>query len=137
MGEALKNAALSFVVRAASGFPYTPSTTFTGTGTFGNLDRNSGRSPSTFQVDLWASKDFRIANLRYGVFLRVVNLFDRINCQQVFTSTGDCDAGSPDQSRAREGNTFSGLGDISSTFLDRPQYQGPRRSINFGARVTF
>lgn len=86
---------------------------------------------------MWASKDFQLANVRYGLFLRVVNLTDRKNCIQVFTSTGDCDGGSPDQSRAREGNTFSSNTNVTSTFLDRPQYFGPRRSFNVGLRVAF
>ncbi len=132
-----KNSTLSFVFRAASGFPYTPTTTFAGTGTAGNLDRNSGRGPGTWQLDLFASKDFWISNVQYGLFLRWVNVFDTKNCVQVFTSTGDCDGGSPDQSRAREGNTFSANTNISSTFLDRPHYLGPRTSVNFGVRASF
>jgi hypothetical protein len=132
-----KNSSLSFVARVASGFPYTPTTTFTGTGTAGNLDRNSGRAPTTWQVDLFASKDFWISNVQYGLFVRWVNVFDTKNCQQVFTSTGDCVGGSPDQSRAREGNTISANTNISSTFLDRPHYFGPRMSVNFGVRASF
>jgi outer membrane receptor protein involved in Fe transport len=129
----LRNSAISTTVRAYSGFPYTPTLTFTGVGESGNLERNSARGPGTFQIDLQANKSWRVANMRYGAFVRVQNLTDRENCIQVFVSTGNCRAGTVDQSRDRQGNDFGSM----STYFDRPGYFGPRRSINAGITVNF
>jgi outer membrane receptor protein involved in Fe transport len=134
LGSLLRNASASLTLRASSGLPYTPTTDFTGFGD-SQLERNSGRGPSRFQVDLFAAKDWRVGSLRYGAFLRVANLLDTRNCIQVYTTTGRCDAGTIDQSRSRQGNTV-GEGTVS-TFFNRPQYFGERRSVNAGLRVSF
>lgn len=133
-GAALRNTTVSFTVRASSGFPYTPQLTWTGSPS-DRLERNSGTSPSTFQVDVLASKNWRWANLKYGAFLRIVNLTDAKNCVQVFTSTGNCGSGATAQARLRSGN-FTGETE-GTTFFDRPHYIGPRRSLNAGIRVSF
>jgi outer membrane receptor protein involved in Fe transport len=134
LGSLLRNTSASVTMRATSGFPYTPTTSFGG---FGDqqLERNSGRAPSRLQVDLFAAKDWQVGNLRYGAFVRVANLFDRQNCIQVFATTGQCDAGTIDQSRARQGNSVGE--NTVSTFFNRPQYYGDRRSVNAGLRVSF
>jgi hypothetical protein len=86
-------------------------------------------------VNLQADKNFWVSNLQAGVFVRVSNLLDRVNCQQVFASTGTCESGAVDQDRRRNGNQSSEA--FSSTHYDRASYFGPRRSINFGARLSF
>lgn len=134
-GNLLRNSYATITARAATGLPYTPTYSFTGFGDQNQAELYSGRGPSTFQVDLLAGKEFRVANLRYGAFVRVVNLTDRKNCIQVFVTTGRCDAGTIDQSRARQGNTVGE--NVSSTFFDRPSYFGTRRSIFAGLRVNF
>ena len=133
-GDLLKHSYLTVTEQAASGLPYTPTFSFTGFGDQSQGDINSGRGPATFQTNLQAGKDFTTSNLRYGVFLRVDNLFDQKNCIQVFTTTGRCDAGTVDQRRAQNGNTVDQAG---STYFDRPEYFGQRRSIYAGLRVTF
>lgn len=135
LGSALRHTSLSIAVQAASGLPYTPTLSFGGFGDLGQLERFSAQAPATWQVNLIASKDFSIANVRYGVFLRVNNLFDRKNCSQVFETTGDCFGGTEDQNRRRAGNAVGSTTD--STFFDRPQYLGERRNFNFGLRATF
>ena len=134
-GNLLRSSNLTVTVRAASGLPYTPTSDFFGFGDAAQGEQFSGRAPATFQVDLLAGKDIRVGATRYGLFARVVNLTDRKNCVQVFVTTGRCDAGTIDQNRARQGNSV-GEG-VSSTFFDRPQFYGPRRSILAGARVNF
>jgi outer membrane receptor protein involved in Fe transport len=131
----VRNLSATVTLQARSGFPYTPTLSFNGIGSNNQLEANSGRMPGVFTMDLLASKDFRISNLQWGVFLRVSNLLDRVNCQQVYATTGNCDGGSVDQDRRRNGNT-SGTGS-STTLLDRADYYGARRSFNFGARVSF
>lgn len=134
-GNWLRHTMAAVTIRAASGFPYTPTTTFTGIGENAQLARNSARAPATFQLDLLARKEWEVGNLRYGVFARVVNLTDRINCVQVYVSSGNCIAGTVDQNRERHGNTV-GEG-ANSTYFDRPYYIGERRSINAGVTINF
>jgi outer membrane receptor protein involved in Fe transport len=135
VGRALENLSTSLVLRAASGLPYTPTLDFFGFGT-SQLVRNTGRGPSTFQLDWSLSKDFSFSNMRYGLTVQVLNVTDRKNCIQVYTTTGQCNAGAVDVSRGREGNPISADA-ITTTFLDRAQYFGGRRSIQAGLRVSF
>ena len=134
-GDLLRNTYLTITNRAASGLPYTPTRCFSGIGGQCQFDVNAGRGPATMQTDLLAGKDFRISNVRYGAFARVVNVFDRKNCVQVFTTTGRCDAGAPDQDRNQNGNPVGST--ASNTFFDRAMFYGQRRVINTGLRVTF
>ena len=130
----IQNTQLSFTLQAASGIPYTPiHSSYGWSSTRG--PRNSGRGPATLRIDAFAAKDFLLANLRFGAFLRVVNLLDQQVCQQVFPSTGVCDTGTVDQRRVPR--TYVYESSATSTFFDRPQYYGPRRSFNFGLRVQF
>jgi outer membrane receptor protein involved in Fe transport len=115
----VRNGSLTFTLRAASGLPYTPTTSFSGAGS-NQLEQNSGRGPATFQVDAFASKDFSLTNLRFGAFVRVVNLLDQLNCQQVFATTGRCDAGTVDQSRLRQGNSADP--GTTTTYFNRAAY---------------
>lgn len=129
------NASATFTVQAASGLPYTPTIGFAGNFSNEALQQNSGRGPSTFQVNMGLTKDFNVANVRYGVFARVVNLLDTKNCIQVFPTTGQCNAGTINQATRQNGN---GVGENSpSTFFDRAGYYGERRSINAGVRLSF
>jgi outer membrane receptor protein involved in Fe transport len=130
----VKNLGAALTLSARSGTPYTPTLSFQGTGA-NQLEQNSGRAPGVFTMNLQASKDFSLSNTRWGVFLQVQNLLDSKNCNQVYASTGSCDGGTVDQDRRRNGNTV-GTG-ASTTFFDRASYIGARRSINFGARMSF
>ena len=131
----LRNSNMTFSLSARSGFPYTPTLTFQGTGNNGQLEQNSGRAPGVFNVDLLAGKDFNLTNMRWGLFMRVSNLLNTKNCNQVYASSGSCDGGTVDQSRRRNGNTVSD--GASTTFFDRAHYYSDGRTINFGARLSF
>lgn len=133
-GNVLKNSGMTVTGRVISGFPYTPTFTFSG-GTNDRLLRNSGTGPTAFFVNLEARKAINVANLRYQTFVRVTNLFDQKNCAQVFATTGNCDGGASPQARLAAGN-FTGEGELS-TFFDRPQYLYDRRFVNAGVRVDF
>ena len=135
LGTLLRNLSASLVFRGQSGLPYTPTTDFFGTG-LNQLIRNSGRGPATYQLDLQLSKQWAVSGLRYGFTLQVLNLTDRKNCIQVYTTTGECSVGAVDVSRNREGNTIAADA-ITSTYLNRPQYYGARRSVQAGIRVSF
>jgi len=134
-GNLLTNSNLSFVSRYVSGLPYTPISNFSGIGIISQEERYSARGPGTFTLDLAARKDWNLGNVRYGVFLNVNNLTDRLNCIQVYETSGDCRGGALDQRRRRAGNT---VGDnVASTFFDRPHFIGERRTLTAGMRLAF
>ncbi|HET7790690.1 MAG TPA: TonB-dependent receptor [Gemmatimonadales bacterium] len=135
LGDVVRDISTSLTFRSASGLPYTPTKDFFGFG-LSELTRNTGRGPSTFQVDWQLSKNFQISNLRYGLVVLVQNLTDRQNCVQVYVTTGQCTQGAVDVARERNGNPVAADA-ITSTFLDRPQYFGARRSVQAGLRVSF
>jgi len=135
LGRLARDISTSIVFRAQSGLPYTPTLTFQGQG-LSQLVRNSARGPTTYQVDWSFSKNFTVSNLRYGFTLQVLNVTDRKNCIQVFTTTGECTVGAVDQGRSREGNAIAADA-VTSTYLNRAQYYGARRSIQAGFRVSF
>ena len=134
-GNLLRNSQLTLTARAFSGLPYTPTRDFTAFGATEVAEPNTARGPASFIVDLQAGKSFNVANVEYGVFTRVSNLFDTKNCVQVYPTTGRCDAGVIDQRRSRQGNSVGPL--TSSTFYDRPEFYGARRQINAGIRASF
>ena len=134
-GFLLRNLTATIAVRTASGMPYTPTSVFNAVGLL-QQQRNIGRGPATSTVDLQFQKGIRVSNLRYDAFVQVRNLLDRQNCVVVFTTTGSCDAGAPDQNRARQGNTIRP--DVATTtYGNRADYFGERRTIFGGIRVSF
>jgi len=139
-GWLLRNTLATITYSAASGFPYTPINDYVGDLIPSNpqlrIERNSGRGPATSQTNLLVQKGFGFTNLRYDLFVQVVNLFDKKNCVQVFASTGSCYAGAVDQVRARQGN-FLRPDVATTTFSDRADYYGPRRSVLGGVKVNF
>ena len=90
----LENAGVNFIVQAGSGFPYTPTevTKFALTGVpTGKVvaRRNSQNQPWTFRVDMKADKTINInENMSVNVYVQVLNLLDKKNVINIFTSTG-------------------------------------------------
>lgn len=96
--DILKNLGLNLLLTFASGHPYTLSI---GRGDrYGGLESNprfrtpveelnSSRTPWIYQVNLRMDKTFNILDkLRANVYLYIINLFDRVNIQNVFIRTG-------------------------------------------------
>lgn len=137
LGRFLRNSNASVTYSFSSGTPYTPTraTNLGNSSSAGNAsDVASGRQPSTHNVNLLIDKQFRIQNVSYSAFFRVTNLFDRVNCVQVFANTGDCRAGLREFLNRRVGNT----GDVTtSTGYDQPEYIGARRQLFTGITVNF
>ncbi len=80
---------VSAVLRYAAGQPYTPSI---GLGLTGQVERNSGRKPEGFLVDMRGEKYFKIGSWNLSVFARVFNLFNaRYFNGPVFANTGSAD----------------------------------------------
>ncbi len=78
---------ISTIIRYASGQPYTPEL---GVGFLTEEERNSGRKPSYFTVDLRAEKYFNFGFSDFSLFLRVFNLFNQNYANGfVYTDTGN------------------------------------------------
>ena len=74
---------VSLVGQLGSGLPYTPTQADQRTGV-----ENSARRPGTMTFDLFATRRVNVAGFESGLFLRVYNLFDARNVQNVYTDTG-------------------------------------------------
>lgn len=120
---------VSFVGKLGSGFPYTP--------TFRNVRtavENSERKPPVYTVDVYAYKNLRIGGLDYQFFIRVFNLFDRLNELEVFTDTGR--ASYTLQGLQTEGFRIRGL-NTEEEFFTRPDFYSAPRQVQAGVTIEF
>ncbi|MBU2493798.1 MAG: TonB-dependent receptor [Bacteroidetes bacterium] len=118
----------SFIGRLGSGLPYTPSLQNQRTGL-----ENSDNRPGFFNVDLYVTKYFEFGGNKISVFLKVYNLFDTANENDVFGDTGR--AGytlelTRNQQPPRGVNTLK-------EFFTRPDFYSAPRQIILGASVSF
>lgn len=104
----------SLILRAASGFPYTPSGR-----DIGFVDKNSLRRPGTYTIDLEVGKEFTVGR-GFGLraFVECLNLTNHRNILYVYGDTG-----SPD---------FTLVGGHSTEYMRDPSNYGPPRSIRLG-----
>jgi hypothetical protein len=133
----LRNTQASLTYSFRTGAPYTPIRGVSPGGLFtlqNQGDINSARQPSVQNVNANLNTGFSIANVRYSAFLRITNLLDRENCNQVFVNTGTCSQGLRDFANRRIGNTGD---EGTSTSFDQPEFIGQRRSFSTGLRVDF
>ncbi|MDZ7373776.1 MAG: TonB-dependent receptor [candidate division KSB1 bacterium] len=120
---------ISLIGRLGSGLPYTPS--------FQNIQtavENSARKPLYLNFDLYAYRNLRVGKLGATVYVRVLNLFDRLNELEVFTDTG------------RAGYTLAplyvgglrprGLNTLEDYYI-RPDFYSPPREVQVGFAVEF
>jgi outer membrane receptor protein involved in Fe transport len=85
------NFTVSTILRFGSGQPYTPEI---GSGFGAALEKNSGRKPNGFLVDLRGEKYFTFAGMNMSCFVRVFNLLDaRYFNGDIFANTGNPDYG--------------------------------------------
>ena len=109
----------SLILKASSGYPYTP-----GGRDVGYVVKNSLRMPSVYTLDLEIGKEFTIASqFKTRIFCEVLNVTDHRNVLYVYSDTG-----SPDIS-------FSG--DNSIEYLRDPSNYGPPRSVRLGMGIRF
>lgn len=115
---------ISVIGQFGSGLPYTP--------TKQNVRialENSARKPVTYKLDLMMYKDLTINNVKISPFIRVYNLFDRMNERNVYTDTG------------RAGYTLNPYTDIrgvntAEEYLNRPDFYGEPRRVQLGVEVS-
>jgi len=119
----------SVIARYGSGMPYTQASRVVQP-----LVENGGRKPDVFNMDLYLNKQFQIGKFKYGVFLKVYNLLDRLNELQVFQDTGRATysteplyfgAGRP-----------RGLNTLEDYYIHPEYYSAPRR-VQLGVQVGF
>lgn len=92
----LENAGVNLLVNAASGTPYTPTkvyneATLQAVATEPIAPINSRYGPWTVTFDLKASRDFRLGRQNLGLYVWVLNLFDRDNQVTVYSSSGSAE----------------------------------------------
>jgi len=124
----LENYLVSIIARLGSGLPYTPSFQQTNTGL-----ENSSNKPTFFNVDMYFTKFLKLMGFNLSVFLKIYNLFDTANEDNVFTDTGR--AGytlqeTQQQAAPRGVNTLT-------QFYTRPDYYSTPRQIILGAQIDF
>ncbi len=121
--------------RYETGLPYTPNPvqgTRVGANIQKGLRENSGRRPDMVTFDLQAHKEFRISmgnqTIKYRIFTRVFNLFDRRNEQIVYDDTGRATY----TLRARvSGET------VDPRFITQPQFYTEPRRVQLGVSLSF
>jgi outer membrane receptor protein involved in Fe transport len=118
----------SFIARAGSGLPYTPSLVNQRTGL-----ENSDNRPAFYNVDFYCTKEFTISGFKVSAFLKIYNLFDTANELDVFGDTGR--AGytlelTREQSIPRGANTLQ-------EYYTRPDFYSAPRQVVIGGSFGF
>lgn len=116
----------SIIAKAGSGLPYTPARAGQRLGV-----RNSARKPPLTTVDLFYTRQLRVAGLTPGLFVRVYNLFDARTVRNVYSETGRTTPNLRDYTGVPAGlNTLD-------EFITRPDFYAPPRQIQIGASFSF
>ncbi len=121
------NFVVGVIGKLGSGLPYTP--------TKQNIREsveNGGRKPLFYNIDLYATKNFKIGGLNYSFFVRFYNLTDRKNELEVYSDTG------------RAGFTIDvfssgtprGVNNLQE-FILRPDFYSAPRRIETGMTISF
>ncbi len=118
-----------------SGLPFTP------TDASGNRlgERNEGRLPANYTVDMRLNKDYRLNRNSWllSLFVEVDNLFNRRNVMNVYSRTGQAD----DDGNAIGGASLA-LNQEELDYYDRlydhdPQNYSPPRTVRVGMELNF
>ena len=129
--------ALSMIGRLSTGYPYSPYLLNT------NYDfvPNSGRKPTTKNVDIRISYRMKMANIGMKFFVKVYNLFDTLNERYVFNDTGKASYTFASRSINEPENFTKHYGEPGVHTYDeynvRPQYYRSPRSVRFGVSLDF
>ncbi|MCL4511697.1 MAG: TonB-dependent receptor [Bacteroidetes bacterium] len=133
---------VGLVAKYGSGLPYTP-TDEKGEIIQGQL-QNSARMPSTFDVDLYATKELEIMGVHSEVFLRVYNLLDNLNQIIVYSNTGTATYSltsiDPAVTYALQPAQYQEQvprGLVPSSYWNNPSYYAPPRLVQVGLSVLF
>ncbi len=115
----LENSDISFIFRASSGYPYTPSGR-----DVGFVVKNSLRLPANYTLDIEIGKELTLWNsLKLRIFAEILNITNHRNILYVYPDTGDPD--------------FTLVGARSKEYMQDPSNYGPPRSIRLGLGIRF
>lgn len=123
------NYMVSLIGRYGSGLPYTP--------TFQNVQiavENSGQRPNQFLVDLHAFKTLHVWHTRFTLYLKVYNLLDRLNENEVFRDTGR--AGYTLEPLYFGSQRPRGINTLEQYFI-RPDFYSEPRRVQLGIEIGF
>lgn len=128
---------IAMIGRFASGLPYTPLLFDKQV----NLTRNSDRRPEYLRFDLLAEKTFKLNSIGLVVFIKVYNLFDALNENIVYATTGRATY-TLDANRAAALETdriaarVAGV-HTSADVYNRPNYYLAPREVRLGLSIEF
>jgi outer membrane receptor for ferrienterochelin and colicin len=131
MSYSAKNWGASFISQYGSGTPYTPRS-FTD---ITALLTNSQDKPPFFNVDVRAFYEIPIDPIRIVTFVRVFNVFDTRNENEVFDDTGRAGF-TTDEAKALSENTPELVNSVQDYFL-RPRFYSEPRRIEIGMNLEF
>lgn len=115
----LANTDFSWILKASSGFPYTP-----GGRDIGFVDRNSLRMPGRYNMDFEVGKEFKaVWGTRIRLFAEFLNLTDHRNVLYVYQDTGE--------------PNFTFEGGHSKEWMQDPSNFSAPRSIRLGLGLRF
>jgi outer membrane receptor protein involved in Fe transport len=115
----LERMSASMIIRASSGYPYTP-----GGRDIGFVVKNSLRRPGTYTVDVKINKEIPLAGETYmTLFTEILNITNHRNILYVYSDTGEPDV------------TF--VDNASVEFMRDPSNFGPPRLIRIGMGFSF
>lgn len=118
---------LTLIGKIGSGMPYTPSTA-----KITSIFENSDTKPSKMTFDLFAQQDFKVGPVELNLFLKIYNLFDRLNESDVYSDSG----------RATYTKDLNDPGEVQGLntkeeFFNRPDWYGSPRRILIGISTKF
>ncbi len=126
-----KNVLASFIVRLGSGLPYTPALQNQRTGL-----ENSGNMPMFFNTDMYVTKYFELFELPFSVFLKIYNVFDTANENNVYTDTGRAGYTLALVQAEQAAQPVRGNNTLQQ-YYSRPDFYSAPRQIEIGLSLTF
>jgi outer membrane receptor protein involved in Fe transport len=127
-----KDLSVSLIGRMSTGQPYTP--TNPGSELTTQFE-NSDNKPTVYTVDLNTFKTINISSYKLRVFIKVFNLFDRLNQKAVYSSTGNADE--PYRTETERELLLQNPNLTLSEINLRPNYLSEPRRIIIGIKTSF
>lgn len=139
----LENTGLNVLFNMGSGQPYTPTkpydeVTLAAVNVEPEGAINSRYGPWTYRMDLKVDRSFDVGGFELGAYVWVLNVFDRLNPVNVFTSTGSAETTGwlATPSGAASYNTPEAQANYRLAEANPNNYDVPRM-VRFGLRTSF
>ena len=132
------NWSISTIGSLGSGLPYSPESPFGYL--FPDTEfKNTARKPIRWSIDIKAKKQFKFGSMNCMVFLNIDNLFDHLNQESVYPTTGLADENAmlPETREIRD-MQLTQVGLFTPQEIDnRPYFYSPPRRVQLGFGVNF